>query len=358
MSKDISVIIPTYNERDNIMPLVQRIDHALIDYDYEVLFVDDNSKDGTADLVRSLSTKYPLSVIVRKDKRGLASAVIDGLKYANSAIVGVMDADLQHQPEVIPELLQKIKAGADIVLASRYTKGGGCQGWGLIRRIISKGAILLAHLFLPSTRQVSDPTSGFFMFNKQVVADADLKPLGYKILLEILVQGQNRKIAEVPYCFISRRYGRSKLGARQQIDYLKHIYSLMRRTGELIRFAKYCLVGVSGILVNMGLLWLLTEFAGLFYLQSAIISIESSIISNFILNDVFTFPERRSRGARQFIKRMVKFNVVSLAGLGLNMTVLWFLTDVFGVYYLLSNIFGIAVATLWNYLANFWWTWK
>jgi dolichol-phosphate mannosyltransferase len=132
----------------------------------------------------------------------------------------------------------------------------------------------------------------------------------------------------------------------------------MRRRGELTRFVKFCLVGASGVLVNMGLLWLLTEFAGLFYLVSAAISIESSIISNFMLNDVFTFPDRRARGVKNLLRRLLKFNIVSLAGLGINMAVLWLLTDILGVYYLLSNLCGIALATLWNYIVNFWWTWK
>jgi len=358
MSKTISIIIPTYNERNNVTPLIKRIDHALSNYEYEVVFVDDNSGDGTAEVAGALSSQYPVKVIVRQHKRGLASAVVDGLEHVTGQIVGVMDADLQHPPEVIPDLLREIESGADMVIASRYVKGGACQGWGLTRRIISKGAIFLAHLLLPSTRQVRDPMSGFFMFNRQVVAKAHLKPTGYRILLELLMEGEFQNLAEVPYTFKTRSSGESKLSARQQIDYLKHIYSLMRRKGELLRFAKFCLVGLSGVLVNMGLLWLLTEFAGLFYLLSAAISIESSTLSNFILNDHFTFHDRRSPTLKSFLSRLVKFNLVSLAGLMLNMGVLWLLTEVFGVYYLLSNLCGIVVATLWNYLVNTWWTWR
>jgi len=358
VSKVVSLLIPTYNEHDNILPLVEQIDQALSGKDYEVVFIDDNSLDGTAELVQDLSSKYPVRVVVRRGKRGLASAIVDGLGYADGDAIGVMDADLQHPPGVVPSLLKSLEGGADLAIASRYISGGSCQGWGLLRKIISRGAIFLAHLFLPATRQVKDPMSGFFMFKKQVVASAELRPTGYKILLEILIEGQYRKIIEVPYAFQSRRRGESKLSVRQQIDYLKHISSLMRRKGELKRFIKFCLVGASGVLVNMGLLWLLTEFAGLFYLLSAAISIESSIISNFVLNDFFTFPDRRLRGARPFLKRLLKFNIVSLAGLGLNVSVLWLLTELFGVYYLLSNLCGIAVATLWNYLVNLFWTWK
>ncbi len=357
MVKAISIIVPTYNEKDNIIPLVKRIDRALSNYDYEIVFIDDNSSDGTAQIAVALSPRYPVKVIVRKDKKGLASAFVDGLVHVTGRTIGVIDADLQHPPEVIPYLLREIQNGKDVVIASRYVEGGACQGWGLTRRIISKGAIFLTHLLLPSTRRISDPGSGFFMFKRQVVANANLRPTGYKILLEILMEGEFQNPAEVAYTFRTRGSGESKLNFRVQVDFLKHIYSLMQRKGELLRFAKFCLVGLSGVLVNMGLLYLLTEFVGLFYLVSAAISIESSIISNFILNNFFTFSDRRSPGVKSFVTRLLKFNLVSLAGLTVNLVVLWLLTDAFGIYYLLSQLVGIAVATMWNYLVNTWWTW-
>jgi dolichol-phosphate mannosyltransferase len=269
-----------------------------------------------------------------------------------------MDADLQHPPEVIPALIEKAKSGVDVVVGSRYIEGGGCQEWGLIRRIISKGALGLAHLFLPATRPVNDPMSGFFMFNRRVVDGVELRPAGYKILLEILMEGIIESTAEVPFIFVNRSGGESKLNARQQIEYLKHLYSLMRRTGEVLRFFKFCLVGLSGVLVNMGLLWLLTEIVGLPYIGSAAISIETSIISNFVLNDFFTFPQRRAPGTKPFFNRLWKFNIVSLAGLAINMGVLTLFTEVLDIYYLLSNLCGIVAATLWNYLVNTSWTWR
>jgi dolichol-phosphate mannosyltransferase len=358
MDDTISVIIPTYNERDNIVPLVERLHSVLSGSDYEIVFVDDNSRDGTIEIATALSAKYPVRVVVRNDKRGLASAVADGINYATGKIICVMDADLQHPPEVIPHMAGAIENGADIAIASRYVKGGGCPGWGLARRVVSKAAVFLAHLLLPPTRQVNDPMSGFFMLRKKVVAKADLKPVGYKILLEILVMGQFQKITEVPYTFANRSGGESKLGTRQQVDYLKHIYSLMRRRGELVRFAKFCLVGSSGVLVNEGLLWMLRQFAGLPLTLASAISIETSIVSNFTFNNYFTFRDRRLHGAKSFLARLLKFNLVSLAGLGLNMGVLLLLTHVFGIHYLLSNLCGIAVATLWNYSVNTLFTWK
>jgi dolichol-phosphate mannosyltransferase len=358
MNETISLIIPTYNERDNITPLLKRLEHTLAGYNYETIFIDDNSADGTAEVATSLAGKYPVKVIVRKDKRGLASAIVDGLKHASGKIIAVMDADLQHPPEVLTDLIKELEKGADIVIASRYVKGGSCPSWNLYRMVVSRGAIFLAHLFLPAIRSVNDPTSGFFMFNKKVAAGAELKPLGYKILLEILIAGNFKRVAEVPYTFGARDKGESKLGAGQQIVYLKHILSLMKRSGELLRFLKFCLVGLSGVGVNMSLLWLLTEFAGLFYILSAAIGIETSITNNFILNNYFTFADRRQSGVKIFLKRLLKFNMVSLTPIAINLVILWFLTEDLGVFYLYSNLVGVAAAALWNYLVNNWWTWK
>jgi dolichol-phosphate mannosyltransferase len=370
MNRTISLIIPTYNERDNIVPLVERIHCALSRYSYEIIFIDDNSADGTSELAKSLSGKYPVKVVVRKDKRGLASAVVDGLSQVSSDIIAVMDADLQHPPEVIPELLKEIENGADIVVASRYIEGGGCQGWSLSRRLISKGAIFLAHLLLPATRRVSDPMSGFFMFNKGVVQDAELKPTGYKILLEILMLGKSRNVAEVPYTFITRERGKSKLNTRQQIDYLKHIFSLMQRTGELARFIKFCLVGASGVIVNYGLYWILTRFSGFTPIDdiaaggiasgnlALTISIETSIITNFLLNNYFTFADRKARKAGAFFRALLNFNLICIIGGLIQIGVANLFAVIIGVNDLIAVLAGILVATLWNFFLNNWWTWK
>ena len=229
VNKLISIIIPTYNEKANITRLVEKIHDTLAGHKYEIVFVDDNSKDGTAGAISVLSYHYPARVLVRKNERGLASAVVHGFKHSSGDTIAVMDADLQHPPEVLTRLLREIKSGSDLVIASRYVPGGGCPDWGLIRKIISKGAIFLTHLCLSVTRPISDPMSGFFMLRRKVITGADLRPTGYKILLEILIEGHYLKSAEVPYIFHIRDFGESKLGIRTQIDFLKHLFRLMRR---------------------------------------------------------------------------------------------------------------------------------
>jgi dolichol-phosphate mannosyltransferase len=354
----ISVVIPTYNEKDNIAPLVERLSHTFASYDYEILLVDDNSKDGTISIAAQLAEKYPVKVLVRTKERGLATAVLHGFKYAKGDIISVMDADLQHPPEINADLLNAVQSGADMAVASRYIPGGGCPNWGLTRRIISKGALSLAHVFLPNTRKVKDPMSGFFMFRRDGIEQTEFKPTGYKILLEMLVMGKFQKVVEVPFIFEDRSSGRSKMKARQQIDYLRHIFSLMRRKGELTRLLKFIGVGLSGIIVNEGILWLLTEFGGLKYYISSLIGIEASIITNFLLNDYFTFADRRTGKTRSFLSRLLKFNVTCATGAGIQYGLLLLFTSVFGVNYLISNLIGIAVAFIWNYTLSLIWTWK
>ena len=359
MKRDlVTIIIPTYNERDNIDPLVSGIKEAIGEYEYEVLFVDDDSRDGTAAEIKRLSASHPVRVIVRTGERGLASAVVEGIRQAQGGLLVVMDADLQHPPPVIHELIKAIEGGAGIVIASRYAKGGSVPDWGPVRRLISKGAIFLAHLLLPLSRKVKDPVSGFFAFRKEVVAGARLQPTGYKILLELLMEGKYERVSEVPFTFSTRSAGKSKLTLRQQVHYLKHLLSLMRRKGELARIAKFMLVGLSGVGVNMGLLWLFTEVVGYHYLVSAAIGIETSIVSNFLLNNYFTFNDRNRPGAGNFFRRLVKFNTISLGPVVVNLAILLALTEGADFYYLVSNIFGIAAAIAWNFLANNWWTWR
>ena len=370
MNDTISLIIPTYNERDNIAVLVPKISDALAGFKYEIIFVDDNSRDGTAEMADSLKDKYPIKVIVRKGKKGLASAVVDGLEHASGGTVLVMDADLQHPPEVIPDLLAAIEKGADIAIASRYVEGGGCQGWGLLRRLISKGAIFLSHLLLPATRRAKDPVSGYFAFKKEVVKGARLNPFGFKILMEIMVMGKYESVTEVPFTFVTRQKGESKLNARQQIDYLKHIFSMMRRSGELLRFIKFALVGGSGVLVNYGLYFLLTRVAGFAPLDDAAkgdilsgnlamaISIETSIITNFVLNNYFTFADRNRKGIIALLSRLFNFNLICLIGGLIQIGVANLLTIALGLYDLIAIPIAILFAMLWNYLLNNWWTWR
>ena len=357
MPKSFSILIPTYNEHDNIAPLLERIAGAIPGNDYEVVFVDDDSRDGTSELINTLSSKYPARVVVRKDKKGLASAVVDGFGMVSTDTVVVMDADLQHPPEVIPALIKAIREGADIAVASRYISGGGTAGWSKTRKIISNGAIMLAHILLPQSRKVKDPMSGFFAFKRKVISGVTLAPIGYKILLEMLVVGKASKVTEVPFMFQLREKGKSKLDASQQVEYLQHLFSLMRRSGEVIRFLKFCLVGGSGVIVNEGIFALFLYGFRINESWANVIGIEAAILSNFVLNHQFTFADRKGTGVKSYLEKMAKFNVASLLGAAINWTIRLLLTSA-GVKPLIGNLVGIVVAMLLNYFIANLWTWK
>ena len=246
---DISIIIPTYNEKDNIEILLGRIHENLKNFHYEVIIVDDDSPDRTAQKVQELSFKYPVKCIVRKNEKGLATAVVEGFKHAKGEIFVVMDSDLQHPPEKIKYLIEEINRGSDIAVGSRYVdkNGDGFGEFSPTRKIISKSANILAKTLFSKLSKVDDIQSGFFALKKNVVQNIDLEPKGYKILLEILVIGNYKIVKEVPFVFEKRKNGQSKLKTRVIFDYLMHLISLFWKEKETNRVTKFISTGLAGI---------------------------------------------------------------------------------------------------------------
>lgn len=227
MKKPFSLVIPTYNESKNLSELLNRLSSS-VSRDYEVIIVDDNSPDRTWRVAQKLSSIYPLKVIRRKNGKDLSSAVTKGMEKAENEIVAVMDADLQHPPEMVPELVDRVNEGVGIAVGSRFVEGGGVvANFGIIRKVISSFASVLARLFLKEARPIKDIQSGFFALRKKVIRGVDINPVGYKILLEILIKGHYHSFAEVGYKFGERRNGNSKLGVSEIIDYLRHLVRLV-----------------------------------------------------------------------------------------------------------------------------------
>ena len=225
----LSVILPTYNERENLPEVVAQIRRLPIDV--ECVIVDDDSPDGTGEVADRLASKDPLiKVIHRPRKAGLASAVYAGLSKASAPYVAVMDADLQHPPHLLTQMLRALEDGYDLVVASRYVRGGGVVGWPLIRRLVSRVATLLAHLTVPRSRAVKDPMSGYFALKREVLESVRVySPIGYKLLLTILAKGRYSKIKEVPMVFRRRLRGESKLDQREVLTYLKLLLNLLKQ---------------------------------------------------------------------------------------------------------------------------------
>ena len=229
--ESLALVIPTFNEAGNIAALLGRLTVTLahIAIPYELIVVDDASTDATADRVREISARDArVRLIVRKDERGLASAVVRGWQSSPAGILGVMDADLQHPPELLPELWRAIQTGADLALASRYVPSASMPGWSLTRRLLSVVGIWTTGFVVPKHRRVSDPASGFFLLRREAIAGVPLAAQGFKLLLEVLVRGRIARVVEIPFQFGVRQAGKSKGSAGVVLDYFALLWKLRR----------------------------------------------------------------------------------------------------------------------------------
>jgi dolichol-phosphate mannosyltransferase len=364
---DLTVIIPTYREGENIAAMIRAVGNVLgmAGIRGEILVVDDSSPDGTIPAVRAFEATNPdLRLVVRTTDPGLSQSVVEGFSLARAPVILVMDADFSHPPELIPRFLGEIRRGADLVIGSRYMKGGDIEAWPLKRRIISSGATLLGRILFP---EITDPVSGFFAVRKEVVQGAPLRPKGYKILMEVLGKGTWRKATEIPFVFKDRKAGSSKLSGSTILDYVRQVadistYALTRRRGaaweEWRKILRFGVVGCSGIVVNIGLLWILTAIAGIPDLASLAIAIELSIVNNFLWNEHWTFGGGEGHRLGDVRARFVSFQLVSLGGAVINWVLYYLLTRWAGVYWLLANLVAIFIAFAWNYLVNRNLTWR
>jgi len=368
-----SLVIPTYNEGDNVSILVAQLTQLLDGFlpgAYELILVDDDSPDKTWQRAQALIKDYPQLKVMRREKeRGLSSAVIRGWQVAQGDILGVIDADLQHPPEVLLSLIKGVMDGADLAVASRHVEGGGVSDWSIVRRFLSRGAQMLGLLVCPSVvGRVSDPMSGYFMVRRSAIAGPTLNPLGYKILLEVIGRGTIGAIAEVGYVFQERESGESKVTWRQYIDYLGHLVRLRSSNRvsvghfPLQRFVRYGLVGFSGVFVDMTLFYLLTDTAGMSIGISKVLAAEVAIVNNFLWNDAWTFADlvQRQRSYRARLKRLLKFNAICLTGLILDVLLLLvFYHFVFsGRFQYLANLIAIALVAIWNFWLNIKLSWR
>lgn len=360
-----SLVIPTYNERHNLEILIEQLRQLLdrlLSHDYELIVVDDDSPDRTWEVAQRLADTYPqVRALRRQGERGLSTAVIRGWQLARGQVLGVIDADLQHPPEILEQLWQQIERGADLALASRHVDGGGVSDWSLSRRILSRGAQLVGLILLPGVvGRVSDPMSGFFMVRRSAIAERFLDPVGYKILIEVLGRGDISWIGEVGYVFQEREQGQSKVTWKQYLEYLQHLGKLRLDLLPVQRFLRFGLVGLTGVAVDLAVFYVLRERWQLGLTRSAMLSAEVAILNNFYWNDRWTFYDlsRQQRGWRKQLKRLLKFNIVCLAGLILNVLIVNILFNLLGVNDYLAKLLAIALVTLWNFSINLKLSWR
>lgn len=369
----LSLVIPTYNEEENLRPLIHRLTElldAVLPGRYELIVVDDNSPDQTWKYAEILATDYSqLRVVRRVQERGLSSAVVRGWQVARGEILGVMDADLQHPPDTLLDLLKAMDPEISLAVASRHVVGGGVSEWSIQRRILSRGAQILGLLLLPGVvGQVSDPMSGYFLVRREAIAGPILNPMGYKILVEVLARGHIKAIAEVGYVFQERLEGQSKVTWQQYIDYVLHLVRLRSQVKPKLLplpislFMRFCLVGLSGVFVDMTMLYLLSDPTTLGWglTRSKILAAETAIVNNFLWNDAWTFNNLAAQqtSKHQRLKRFVKFNLICLIGLCLNVLILNFLFNLLHLNRYVANLVAIAIVTIWNFLMNWKLNWR
>lgn len=376
----LSLVIPTYQERENIHKMINIINNILeesIPNNYELIVVDDNSPDLTWQVAESLIPEYPqLRVMRRQKERGLSSAVIRGWQAAKGQVLGVIDGDLQHPPEILLQLLSQIKRGADLAVASRHVDGGGVSSWNLVRRFLSRGAQILGLVILPHILgKVSDPMSGYFMVRRNAIAGVEMNPIGYKIILEVIARGKIKEIGEVGYVFCEREEGESKVTWKQYLEYIRHLIRLRLSTGRLgkisqnfnllitfplSRFMRFGLVGLSGVFVDMAVLYLLSDALAFPLIGSKILAGELAIFNNFLWNDAWTFGDIsiQQRSWKQRIKRFYKFNLICLVGLTINVFILEFVVHFLISNRYIANLIAIGVTTIWNFWLNLKLSWR
>ncbi|MDE2135152.1 MAG: glycosyltransferase family 2 protein [Alphaproteobacteria bacterium] len=358
---ELSVVIPTFKERGNVAELIKRLDHTLAGVAWEAIFVDDNSPDGTADAVKAIAVGDPrVRCLRRVGRRGLAGACIEGMLSSSAAYVAVMDADLQHDERILPQMLAKLQAGAcDLVAASRYVEGGSAQSFSGGRGRISRLATRLTQRILGTS--LSDPMSGFFMMRRDSfdAIAGRLSPAGFKILLDIATVGGGLRVDEQPFVFRSRHDGESKFNAQIGLEFLGLLLAKLSNGLVEPRFIFFAIVGASGIAVNLGVL----KAAMLVWPGQASFTLAQSVAtffamtSNFLLNNSLTYRDRRLRGWRMLLG-FVGFCLIGTIGAVTNVGLASWLFYRQGEVWWLAGLNGAVMGVLWNYAMSSMFIWR
>jgi dolichol-phosphate mannosyltransferase len=355
----LTIIIPTLNERDNIEPLVARLMSTLPDTAWEALFVDDDSRDGTAELVRVVARRNPrVRCLQRIGRRGLATACIEGVLATASPYVAVMDADLQHDERLLPQMLALLDGdSADLVVGSRYVAGGGIGNWDRDRARMSGLATRLARVICKA--DVADPLSGFFMCRREVFARAlrRMSGQGFKVLLDLLASSpEPLRIRELPYTFRERHSGESKLDILIAWEYAMLLADKLVGHIVPVRFALFALIGGLGLLVHLAALWIGLNMLGFGFRASQSIATVVAMTSNFFLNNQFTYRDQRLSGAT-LLRGLLVFYLICGLGAVANVGVASYAFTSSHTWWL-AGVAGAVVGSVWNFAMSSVFTWR
>ncbi len=353
----LSIVIPTFNERQNVRELIGRVETALAGISWEMIFVDDDSPDGTSAEVKSIAARDSrIRCIRRIGRRGLSSACIEGMLASAAPTLVVMDADLQHDETRIPAMLEALEShGADLVIASRYTAGGTVGDWNRQRAFMSRLATRLSRIVC--RQEISDPLSGFFMIRANAI-DSCVRRLsgkGFKILLDVVASSPEAlTVAEVPYTFRQRLYGESKLDTLVLWDFGMLLAEKTIGRYIPVRFFAFTLVGGAGVLVHMATLAGL-RFGSLSFANAQAVATVVAMVFNFWLNNLLTYRDRRLRG-RKWLTGLLSFMLACGLGAVANVGIASYLFESH-TQWMLAALSGIAVGAVWNYAITQLYTW-
>jgi dolichol-phosphate mannosyltransferase len=355
---ELAVVIPTFNERENIRPLLERLEAVLNGIRWEVIFVDDDSPDGTADLVRQLARRDPrVRIVHRIGRRGLTSACVEGVLSSSASYFAVTDADMQHDETLLPRMLERLKKDRlDLVIGSRYSHGGSVAGWNEKRRLISRVAGHGARLVMKTN--LKDPMSGFFIMRRDAFDGAvrNLSQLGFKILLDLFASAPTPlRFAELPYHFRQRERGESKLDTMAAWEYGMLLADKL--FGHIVppRFLFFGLVGGLGLIVHM-LTLALAFHSGVPLPTSQAIAVFIAMTFNFALNNLVTYRDRRLRAWR-FLRGLLSFYAICSFGAFANVGVASLIYAEQPIWWV-AGLAGALVGSVWNYAVSGLFTWR
>ena len=354
----LSVVIPTKNEAGNVEPLLKRLGVALAGIEWEAIFVDDNSSDGTPELLTKIAqSDRQVRLIRRIGRRGLSSAVVEGALASTTPIVAVIDADLQHDEKILPDLYRAIAGGDhELAIGTRYAANGSTGEWADDRLKISRFATALASPIMKT--RLSDPMSGFFAVRRDVLLEAapKLSTVGYKILLDLVASHPRPlKVAEVGYTFGTRQHGESKLDEMVALEYIELLLDKAIGRYVPVKLVQFGAIGMLGVGVHLALLYLTLNIIGAAFATSQAVAVIGAMTFNFALNNKFTYRDQQLKGF-SWVGGLFSFYLVCSLGAVANVGIGSLVYEQFHGWWI-AGIAGAIVGSVWNYVASGWLTW-
>ena len=356
---ELSVVVPTFNEKDNVALLVEKLHDALAGIDWEVIFVDDDSPDGTSETVRKISlSDKRVRILHRIGRRGLSSACVEGMLASAAPYLAVIDGDLQHDEVILPDMLRHLKnEDLDVVVGSRYVNGGGTGDWDTSRVKVSQFATKLSQFIIPP--ELTDPMSGFFMIKRDAVEKSmrNLSSIGFKILVDFFASSPTPlKFRELPYVFRSRENGESKLDATAVWDYIMLLLDKTVGKWVPVRFISFTAVGGSGVLLHLLIFSVFFHFLSYSFIVSQSLATVVAMISNFALNNVLTYRDKRLHGSAWFMG-LLSFSLACSVGAFANVGIASYIFEE-NAGWAVAALIGILIGAVWNYAVTSVFTWN